>query len=110
VDPNSNAHIFTCQSPGQQCGVWSAMTCNGRADCPPSQICCAVGPDLNMASQFQISCLPPDQCVKQPIDRTNKLQVCDPSLSPTECSTGTCTAKGPEAGAPLPSPTFSVCI
>jgi hypothetical protein len=90
TDPNSTGTnaVLTCMGPTETCSTGSLIPCNSGAECPSGQICCAKGNN----------CRPGTWDLHCQADASDCLggvaswgyQVCDPSLSPTECLSGTC--------------------
>ena len=74
----------TCLGPGASCQNGSSVFCDSEADCPAGQICCAVGTG-DVLGQWSTSCMPAADCHEQQGGVVFGLQVCDPSLTPTEC-------------------------
>ena len=100
TSPSSSVYAEVCISPGgTTCAQSSARTyhaemqCHSKTDCPSGQICCLLIGSVDLGWSTKCS-LPTDfQCQSGSMSSAD--QVCDPALSPTECSSGSCT------GAPL---------
>ncbi len=74
----------TCLGAGASCQNGSSVFCDGEADCPAGQICCAMGTG-DVLGQWSTSCMPAAACHDQQGGVIFGQQVCDPALTPTEC-------------------------
>jgi hypothetical protein len=86
---------FTCQtSPTGTCGGGQYLVgCNSRADCPSNSVCCwgQSNSAPSACAYFGAVCYTGATC---PPSTTggHYNQMCDPNLSSTECTSGTCKA------------------
>jgi hypothetical protein len=88
-----NAHAnYTCLPPTLSCtnstNTASPIQCNGRTDCPADQVCCDKGYSFFYPGMWEARCMAPSSCVVPAFGFA--YQLCDPSLSPSECLTGSC--------------------
>ena len=90
-DPNltfTNAEFVCLTTAAQTCGnpaPESQFQCNSASECPTGQVCCYVrGTGYCSAGNWQIQC-----SATCSVPYAVSLQVCDPSLNPTECPSGT---------------------
>jgi len=94
LDPNRyvNNPNFTRYNAG--------LVCGSRADCPSGQICCMSGISCDGTGTPSVSV----KCTSNTADCVGGpynfgMQLCDPSLSPTECMSGTCQSESCVRGA-----------
>ena len=91
-DPNhtlTNALFVCLTSAAQICdpnssSPQSPFQCNSGAECPTGQVCCYNHSSYCSAGNWQIQCA---ATCSNPY--SGSTQVCDPSLTPTECPSGT---------------------
>jgi hypothetical protein len=92
TDPSSTGTnaVLTCLAPSETCSTGSLIPCNSGSECPVGQICCAKGNNCKPGT-WDLHCQAnPSDCMGG--TGSWGYQVCDPSLSPTECLSGTCKA------------------
>lgn len=90
TDPNNTGTnaVISCLPPGASCGG-SNILCNGKADCPSGQYCCAFG-NACMPGHYNTQCVANiSSCGGATMSFA--YQVCDPSLA-SECVSGSCTS------------------
>jgi hypothetical protein len=78
-----------CSTTGDR--YWSPLYCGSKTDCPSGQYCCMTGigcDGTNNPSAYATCTSNTSNC--QAGARNYGMQLCDPSLSPTECLTGSC--------------------
>ena len=76
----------TCIAPDKLCpgNTIQRIFCDSRRDCPAGNVCCAV----TDGSSDNVNCFPGPTCP------SGGTQMCDPNLTPSECTSGVCTGTG----------------
>jgi hypothetical protein len=91
TDPNNTGTnaVLSCLPPGATCGG-SFIPCNGKADCPSGQYCCAFGNGCT-PGHYNTQCVANiSSCGGASMSFA--YQVCDPSV-PNECVSGSCVSE-----------------